>query len=522
MMDHGRFCCATKGNGGDTKALESPRYRNQFILGPYPIIELKGWQHLSVNGRLWLTVHPELKITRVTTDQRSLILLGFILDPMRPEATDHAILSQLLYTPSDNPRELVKATSGYGGRWILLATERDHAFLCLDALGLRQAFYTEPKLVGAVWVMSQPGLLKEIMDIPLDEGAVMYMDSYEFRIASEYRWPAAGTPYRELRHLLPNHYLDLETGNSQRHWPDQPLTHLSMGEGLDIVSAIMRGLIRAASHRFDLAMGLTAGLDSRVALAAAREFVDQIAFITVRQGRMKDDHPDVVVAARLLERLAIKHEVIKASATMGPDFSIAYKNNVFLAHDHYGPDAEAIARRFHRKKVVVTGSGAEVGECSYRNALPGGDLRMLTPVDLCSMQGMRPIPFVTSHFFDWLADVKQRYNVNLRDIFEWEQGHGNWLATTQLEMDMAWQDIFTPYNCRDLLVALLSVDEKYRRAPEYIFFKELIRTMWPELLSTPINPGKKKGRSFARQVKWTFRNMKWRLKNGLVRHPSKV
>ena len=45
---------------------------------------------------------------------------------------------------------------------------------------------------------------------------------------------------------------------------------------------------------------------------------------------------------------------------MSGEFSKAFKENVFLAHDHYGQVAETILASFSRQKVVVTGNGAEV------------------------------------------------------------------------------------------------------------------------------------------------------------------
>lgn len=497
--------------------LEPLRYRSQFILGPAIADRLTGWQRLALRDDLWLTAHPELTVSHASNEQRSLTLLGFILDPARPKATNQQILNDLLSDGFMTPGELIKGTSGYGGRWLLVATYGDDAFLFHDALGLRQAFYTDRECVGNVWAMSQPGLVEEVLDLRIDDEAFEYMDSYEFRVHPEYRWPAAGTPYKALLRLLPNHYLDINTGTSRRYWPETSIRTLGMDECVNIVSEIMQGMMRALSNRFNLAMGVTAGLDSRVVLAASKAVKDQISFITVRQSRMKDNHADIMVPSSLLTKLGIEHEVIGAPASMGAEFSSAYKKHVFLAHDHYGADAEAIAKRFHREKVVITGSGAEVGRCAYRDKLPGSSVREFTPSDLSRLQGMGSIRFVIKHFSDWLTDTGDRHNVKLLDLFEWEQGHGNWLATTQLEMDMAWKDIFTPYNCRDLLVALLSVDEAYRRPPGHLLFKGLITSMWPELLSEPINPGKRKRRGLAGHVRWTLRSMKWHLKHGFSR-----
>ena len=58
----------------------------------------------------------------------------------------------------------------------------------------------------------------------------------------------------------------------------------------------------------------------------------------------------------------------------------------------------------------------------------------------------------------------------------------------QQEFDIAWQEIFSPYNCRLLLANMLSVKRKYRCAPNYVFHKELISNLWPEVLAEPVNP----------------------------------
>jgi hypothetical protein len=78
--------------------------------------------------------------------------------------------------------------------------------------------------------------------------------------------------------------------------------------------------------------------------------------------------------------------------------------------------------------------------------------------------------------------------VNTLDLFEWEQECGSWLAMTELEFDIAWRDIFTPFNNRELLMATLSTPTRWRKGPDYPLFRRLIERLWPELLQYPINP----------------------------------
>ena len=339
-----------------------------------------------------------------------------------------------------------------------------------------------------MWVGSQPGILAECLGFDMGEAALGFTESLNFRTHEEYRWPAASTPFKETRHLLPNHYLDLRTGQDVRYWPQAPLESISLITAVDRLAHLLPGLTKAAAMRFDLALGITAGWDSRLVLAASHEIKDKLDYLTVRQGRMPDTANDIVISARLLARLGLAHTVIKALPYMSAKFSYRFKRSVYMAHDHYGGDAEAILTWSRHRKVAMTGSGAEIGRCSFRAEIPDSDRRRITAQDLARLQGMGDSPFVIEAFEDWLGGLGDRHGCKLLDLFEWEQGHGNWLAMTQLEFDSAWQDIFTPYNCRDVLVTLLSVEERYRKKPDFLLYRMAIERLWPEVLEEPINP----------------------------------
>jgi len=78
-----------------------------------------------------------------------------------------------------------------------------------------------------------------------------------------------------------------------------------------------------------------------------------------------------------------------------------------------------------------------------------------------------------------------------------------------MQFDIAWQDIFTPFNCRELQVCLFSLDKHYRKSPEYRVFMALIEKMWPDLLYQPINPHK------INQSQDSLSKFKQHIKNGI-------
>ena len=71
-------------------------YRNQFILGPRFAEELPSWKRKRLGSNLFLTAHPDLNLEHIAKGNRSVTLLGYILDPHNPLHSDTDILHSLL------------------------------------------------------------------------------------------------------------------------------------------------------------------------------------------------------------------------------------------------------------------------------------------------------------------------------------------------------------------------------------------------------------------------------------------
>lgn len=459
--------------------------RGQFILGPP--VDVADWRTMPLENGTRLAFHPDLSVTRVTGTGITLTLAGFMLDPLFPERTDEEILRGLVRGCAGID-ELIVRTARFGGRWALIASDGERRIVLNDAIGLRQVFYAPDERSGACWAASQPKLLADLLGLAISEPAARFMDSYAFRRQHEGWWPGDTTPYREVRHLLPNHCLDLASGRAVRWWPKGPLPRLAVDEAAGRVAVMLRGLLRAAAHRFELAIPVTAGLDSRVVLAASRDVRDRAVYFTLRQARMADDSADLAIPPRLLARLGLEHEIVRAAASTSAEFSGFFKRHVFLAHDHYGPDAEAIFEHYALRRVVVTGSGAEIGRSDFLERIR--PRQPLSAGYLAYIRGFGGNGFVIEANRAWLKGLGPLHGVSAIELFEWEQEHGNWLAMTQLEFDTAWREIIAAYNCREILTSLLAVHERHRRAPRYTLFRRIVERLWPEVLSEPVNPHK--------------------------------
>ncbi len=475
-----------------TTRYEELLYCGQFILGPFFIEQFTSWKKISINPSIHLTVHPHLNVFQSVYEDKSLTLLGFILDPDNPQASDTEIINTLIHKLT-NCDDFFEHTYKFGGRWILIVNDGNEIRSFNDASGLRQIFYTDALYTKNIWCASQPRIIAETLNLEMGDKEVEFINSKEFLNKKEYNWPGESSPYKEIKHMLPNHYLNLETGICKRYWPDKALVELPFREAVEKISADLRGLMKSATNRFDLVASLTAGWDSRLVFAASKDIINKIhSFETVQQEGMPDSHPDLKIPSVLLSKFGLKHDIIRTARNLNDDFIKIYKKSVTLAHDKWAPDAQAILDYYSRSKVAVVGSVSEVGRCYYFDHSQKNSRGKITPQELSILYNMGKNQYVIDFFEKWLSGLNEIYNIDILELFLWEQGHGNWLAMSQTEFGMVWKEIFTPCNCRRLLINMLSVEEKYRKPPKHKLHRKLILNLWPEVLCQPINPHKKK------------------------------
>lgn len=476
-------------------------YRRQFILGPSYVSTFSSWKTIRVRDTICITAHPQLNTHQSVRYNKSVTLLGYILDPDNAEASDSDIVDRLLddCLRDGGFEKIVKSTEGMGGRWILIVDDGTLVKLFTDPMGLRQVHYTNTSFSGPMWCATQPGLLAEVLQLGLDDDQRKgYLESYVKDWSQRQRfcgwpclWPGDTTPYRQVSHLLPNHYLDLNTRLSHRFWPDKALSEYSLEKAVENGSHILAGLIKSADRRFALAMSFSAGWDSRVLLAASKDTCDRMYFYTYRHG---PHSPDTVVPPRLLSRLGLECNLVRYPARMSKEFEAIYNRNVTIPHDYTGRINQALYHQFPANRVGITGNAAEITRARFRLAV-GEELtaRKLARLTYFGSYGdqLEQSAYVVKAWERWLGGLVNIHNVHPLDLFYWEHFGGNFAAMDQSELDIVHETL-TPYNCRTFLVKMLSVDEKYRDHDEPIHYRMMIRNLWPEVLSEPVNPPEKK------------------------------
>ena len=466
---------------------ETDLHRRQFLVSMNASSARPEWPFLTLPGGLEVAAHPELPCHEVHHGDVTFVVLGFFTDPDNPRRSTSEILRKLADEVGAG-RSAVDCTMSLGGRWVLIVAEPARATAFTDPTGLRQLFYTDSSHHDLVCA-SQPGLIGEVLGLAVSQEASDEFIRHEVRPDREYWWPGDTSPLRGVRHLVPNHLLELNSREVIRFWPVVALEKVPTKVALERGAQLLSGQVASARHQFRLAQSITAGIDSRTVFAASREFADDIYHYTLQFGDLTPASPDLRVPAVLLGNFGLTHHVIPTPASMSDAFCAIFERNVLLAHHRWGAMLEGLANAYPRDRVAMDGSVSEVGRCFYY--ANGEHPSMVTALDLATMTHMTPTPFVLDGFQRWLDEAlpaARATGIPLLDLFYWEQRAGNWAASALVELDLI-QETFTPFNHRELLVLLLGVDRRLRRQPRYAFYRSLIRRLWPEALSQPINPG---------------------------------
>jgi len=460
-------------------------FRRQFILSSVQIDKFYSWNEKEVAGKYFLRSHPDLELTQVKKENIELTLLGFFIDPYFPGRSNKDILCELTKS-NEMPEGLIKSTFRLCGRWILIVVTQRDFFIFNDPTGLRSLFYTDFN-IGSFYCASQPGIIADICKFKYsDEFKDDFINSDYHKNDREY-WIPSGALYKDILALTPNHYLDLKKNRIVRFWPYKKLEKFKLNESVEKSSILLKQILESAAKRYQLALPITAGLDSRTILAASKDIRDKIYYYTLIYYDLTPKSPDMKIPMKLLKSLGLEHHVLDCSSVMDDYFKIIYMKNVDMAHEVWGGIAYGLYEKFPQDRVCVKGNIIEIAKCFYYNKQYPHKINGKT---LAQISGFGFNNFARHNFDKWYRKSKticKEFEIEILDLFYWEQRLANWQAQSQLEWDIA-QETISPYNCLNLLELFLSVDNKFRKLPEFTMYKNMIKILWPKLLEEPINP----------------------------------
>jgi hypothetical protein len=458
-------------------------YRRQFLLTKVPITLFPDWVCLQID-EYYLYAHPDLEVNRSADPQKSIIaVIGSIYDSAEPQKGNSDILKDI--TDCAHSLEgLVSWMKRYAGRYALLYKNEKDAVILSDAFGLREIYYCTKD--NQIVCGSQPNLVAKFGNPEIKPTSNhKLLDFYRNHLKNS-SWIGDETYYEGVKHLLPNHYLDINRREAYRYWPNGPIMHLDLDEAVSRICTFLRGIMRAMVHRHPVMMAVTAGMDSRTLLAASKGIQDKIYYFINNEG-LGYSHPDISVPKKIFESIGVTFHVHDVPGDVYDEFRRIFLENVFLATERILPTIYNVYFKNHSDKVNIHGTG-EIGRTRF-----GKEPSNLNSYRLAYKLEYKEGPYVIEKSEKILAEllpVARKFRINILSLFQWEQRKGNRSAAGNSESDIAIEEV-DPFDSHLLIELFWGVDGRYTKFSKFgknILFREMIRSMWPELLKWPINP----------------------------------
>lgn len=434
-----------------------------------------------------LATGANLPVTELTTGGAQVgWLLGWAVLPGGGFADDHASLE--LPHP-DEHRAFEDSLYELAGRW-----------LCIVAAGVRPRAYLDPGGSLAAVFAPDRNRFASTTTLAQDDPAARPARP---RVLPNQWYPLGETSDPGVRRLLPNHTLDLSTWEVSRHWPVEPIERVAESdvEGItaqiDLIASSLARVIGELATRAPLVLPLTAGHDSRMLLATARDVMTRVEFVTYDYGDSRKS--DVSFARWFARDRGLKHTVLPlrpAVAEAREEYLRAVGHD---ASDGKTRDTRLAAALIPSDRGWVTGFAGEVGRAFYWRK-PG---EVLGARDLIERMRLSVTDSRIAAMKTWLDSLPDGDTEFVLDLMYLEQRNGGWVSP-QTYGAAGFEFNIYPMNQRAVLTAMLRLPVEYRRRKRMP--PAVVRSAWPELARYPIGrvPGLRgrwhQGRTLALKV----------------------
>lgn len=362
-----------------------------------------------------------------------------------------------------------------GGKYIILYREEEQYHILGDATGSIPVFYNTD---GAFACASNAHYLAERCGYLPAPALQQIRDSGDISQAMPYDI----TQYREIKRLLPNHCLSVNTRAARRFINAarvQPA--LTAEEAANLAAPRIEAITDYYRSIFKLYCPLTAGRDSRAVLAFLAENDPSIQCYTIRHPEHRGDEQDLLIPKQLCSENGIAYEQIRDVEV--PE-ALKEAMDCSLGKNQYSfrtlQIAETIRKHYGDGAIINGDIIGQVGKCSLHRDIP---LCFASPGYFrCKLHNYSA--GAKEQLRLWLREIQASGEcVNAFDLFSIENRLGRWAAQENLIYNSVGQVYLNIFNSRSIIYTWTAVDRKERKRSR--IHVSLINSKIPSLLAVP-------------------------------------
>lgn len=428
-------------------------------------------------GKYIVLTDSRTPILHAEGEKRECLIFGYAVNVFTGES--EKLADQMLAQCSD-VADVVEFEKSIGGKYIILYRDGERYYVQGDATCSIPVFY---QTENSFTCTSNPHYLAKHYDYHPDPMLQHIRKSGDISQAM----PFDITQYREIKQLLPNHYLSANEKKAVRFVNcTQKQPKLKGEKATELATPLIQTLSTFYQQSFSIRCPITAGRDSRVVLAFLTNHGADVRCYTIRHPEHHEDSQDIVIPKLLCAENHIPYEQIH-------DIAITedLKRNMdqLLGKNQYSLRTLRIAQTIHER---------------YENeAIINGDI--IGQVGKCSLHRDIPLSFATSSYFRcklhnysdeakkqlglWMKEIKDSGEcVNVFDLFSIENRMGRWAAQENLIYNVIGQIYLNIFNSRSIIYLWTAVSRKERKKSGIHI--SLLKKKKPELLDIPFETDK--------------------------------
>ncbi len=425
---------------------------------------------------------------------REMLIYGYAVDVIMGQSDG---LSEKACAEASDIDGIIEFEKKLGGKYIVLYAENGRLYCIGDATCSVPVYYLSGTKNAVC--CSNPQMLIEKFGLRSDERLLKIRKSGNANQAM----PFDVTPYKEIKQLIPNHYLDFSARKAVRFINfNREQKEISPEEAAKITSDMIDKITDMYYKKFAVRCPLTAGRDSRVVLAFLSRAAcdDKIKTYTVWQEKFKNDSQDWNIPLDLSAVVKTEHERIYSD-----EITEEKRNELdeILGRNAYPDDAFRLAltlENHYPEEAIIEGDiMGQVGKCSLHRDIP--------------------VSFATAGYFrcklhnyskdaklllnEWMDEIKKSgERVNIFDLFSIENRLGRWSAQTHIIHNTMGRIYVNIFNSRSIIYIWTAVDRAKRK--KSLIHLSLIRERFPKLFEIPFERDKSSVISLAKSNAFIF------------------
>ena len=241
-----------------------------------------------------------------------IVLIGHTYNPFSGVHDENQILQGLLkeYNANgiSNPQcDFWKGINELTGVFTIILVDKDDIYVIGDASGMQTTFYLTEGSASKVFISSHTNLIGDLLSLSWDP-FIEELVHYRFFKLLGNALPGNLTQFREVKRLIPNHYLKISKDNTEIirfYWPvKQNKTEEQIADEVaELLHRNMELISRKWKHP---AISMTGGCDSKTTLACTNGLYDRFLYFSYISS--ESEKVDAVAAEKICHELGLNHK----------------------------------------------------------------------------------------------------------------------------------------------------------------------------------------------------------------------